>query len=220
MIRALLFDFDGLLLDTESPSHAAWRELYDEFGHEFPQSEWLATIGTLSHFNPLAHLSDLGAIFDADELAERRRRRKHQLCDAEHLRPGIADYLAEAERRNLKTAIVTSGPRDWIDRHLTRLGLDSRFDTIVCADRDHERAKPSPTLYLEALETLGVSAEEAIALEDSPNGVRAAKAAGIFCVAVPNPITRELDLAEADLVVETLENLPLERLIALHELAA
>ena len=213
MIRALLFDFDGLLLDTESPSHTAWRELYDEFGHEFPQSEWLATIGTLSHFNPLAHLSDLGAVFDADELAGRRRRRKHQLCDAEELRPGIAEYLAEAGRRDLKTAIVTSGPRDWIDRHLTRLGLDSRFDAIVCADREPKRAKPSPTLYLEALETLNISAADAIALEDSPNGVRAAKAAGIFCVAVPNPITRELDLAEADLVVETLEDLPFDALI-------
>ena len=88
-------------------------------------------------------------------------------------------------------------------------------DAICTADRDPARAKPSPTLYLEALDLLGVPAAEAVAFEDSPNGVLAAKAAGVFCVAVPNEVTRDLGLAEAgaDLVLDSLADLPPDELL-------
>ena len=84
----------------------------------------------------------------------------------------------------------------------------------MCADGDASRAKPRPTLYLEALDALGVSPENAIAFEDSPNGIDAARAARIFCVAVPNAVTAQLDLSHADLVVGSLEDLPLVELVA------
>ena len=88
------------------------------------------------------------------------------------------------------------------------------WDAIITADHDEERAKPRPTLYLEALDALGVEADEAVAFEDSPNGIRAAKAAGIFVVGIPNAVTQELGLDEADLVVGSLAELPPDELLA------
>jgi HAD superfamily hydrolase (TIGR01509 family) len=145
----------------------------------------------------------------------RTRRREHELelLEIEGLRPGILDYLEEAERRGLKTAIVSSSSREWVDRHLIRLERAEHFDEIVTADHDPERSKPRPTLYLEALDRLSVTANEAIAFEDSPNGVKAAKAAGIFTVAVPNGVTVTLGLGEADLVLESLAELSLRELL-------
>jgi HAD superfamily hydrolase (TIGR01509 family) len=213
MIRALLFDFDGLLIDTEGPSYRAWLEVYERHGHELPIDTWSAAIGTIDGFDPVAHLAELGVELD-DEALEARRRRDLDLSDAEDLRPGVAAYLDDAHARGLCTAIVSSSSDDWIGRHLGRRGLLERFDAIVCANGSVERAKPRPTLYLEALDRLGVTADEGIAFEDSPNGVRAAKAAGLVCVAVPNPVTAPLDLAEADLLVEAFTELPLADLLA------
>jgi HAD superfamily hydrolase (TIGR01509 family) len=215
-LRALLFDFDGLLVDTESPSRLGWEELYRAHGHELPLDEWATLVGTIgAPFDPFAHLEALvGQPLDRAELMERRRAREFELIDLEDLRPGVADYLAEAEKRELRTAVVSSSSQDWVEQNLQRLDRLDHWDAIVTADGDRSRAKPQPTLYLEALEALGAAANEAIAFEDSPNGVRAAKRAGLACVAVPNPVTATLALDEADIVVETLADLPFEELLA------
>ena len=214
-IRGLLFDFDGLLIDTETPSRLADEELYREHGHELPVDKWATLVGTIgAPFDPDAHLEELvGRSLDREGMARRLRAREHELCDLEDLRPGIEEYLAEAERRGLATAIVSSSTREWIARHLQRLDRATSWDAIVAADGDAERAKPRPALYLEALDALGLQSHEAIAFEDSLNGIRAAKAAGIFCVAVPNPITETFALDEADLLLGSLEELPLAELL-------
>jgi HAD superfamily hydrolase (TIGR01509 family) len=214
-IRGLLFDFDGLLVDTETASRAGWEWLYREHGHELPLDRWALVVGTVEGpFDPWEHLEELvGVSLDRELLDERRYTHEMTLVEAEELRPGIADYLAAAERLGLRKAIVSSASRRWIDLNLGRLERLVGWDAIVTADHDAERAKPRPTLYLEALELLGLEASEAVAFEDSPNGVRAAKAAGLFCIAVPNSITRDLGLDEADLVVESLAELPLEALL-------
>jgi putative hydrolase of the HAD superfamily len=215
-VRGLLFDFDGLLLDTETPSRRAFEDLYRDHGHELPHDRWSSVIGTIgAEFEPYAHLEELvGTELDRDVLDARRRAREDELCDLEDLRPGIEDYLAEADRRGLARAIVSSSSRNWVDRHLGRLGHANGWRAIVTADGDTARAKPRPALYLEALDAIGVTAPEAIAFEDSPNGVRAAKAAGLFCVAIPNPATRTLALDDADLVLDSLADLPLSDLLA------
>lgn len=215
-VRGLLFDFDGLLLDTETPSRRAFEDLYRDHGHELPHDRWSTVIGTIgAEFEPYAHLEELvGARLDREVLDARRRAREDELMDLEDLRPGIEDYLAEADRRRLARAIVSSSSRDWVDRHLGRLGHANGWSAIVTADGDTERAKPRPTLYLEALDAIDVTAAEAIAFEDSPNGVRAAKAAGVFCVAIPNPATQTLALDDADLVLDSLADLPLSDLLA------
>jgi beta-phosphoglucomutase-like phosphatase (HAD superfamily) len=214
-IRGLLFDFDGLLIDTESPSRLGWEELYREHGHELPHDEWATLVGTIgAPFDPFGHLEELvGSPLDREALTKRRRARSHGLADLEELRPGVEEYFVEAERLGLRTAVVSSSDDWWVERHLGRLGRLEGLDAIVAANGDTSRAKPRPDLYLDALERLGLQAGEAIAFEDSPNGVRAAKAAGIFCVAVPNPITATLALDEADLVVESLEDIPLPELL-------
>ena len=214
-VRAFLFDFDGLIVDTEVPSRAGWEHVYREHGHELPPEKWALVVGTVGAWDPMAHLEELvGSPLERQRITERRREHEFALADAEELRPGIAEYFAEAERRGLKRAIVSSADRRWIDRHLARLEQEIGWDAIVTADHDRARAKPSPELYLEALGLLGVAPEEAVAFEDSPNGVRAARAAGIFCVAVPNEVTRELGLDEADLLVESLAELPPAELLA------
>jgi len=113
----------------------------------------------------------------------------------------------------LRTAIVSSSDNWWIEQRLEHLGHGHDWDVIVAANGDRNRAKPRPDLYLEALDRLGLGADEAIAFEDSPNGLRAAKAAGLYCVAVPNPVTATLAFDEADLVLESLADLPLDRLL-------
>jgi HAD superfamily hydrolase (TIGR01509 family) len=207
-LRALLFDFDGLLVDTESAEFRAWCELYERHGRVLDISTWSLAIGTIDGFDPSAHLTSLGSPPSAEAL-EAQKQRVLELCDVEEFLPGVDELLNLARCHNLQTCIVSSSSRAWIEGHLIqRSGLE-RFDAIVCADGDPARAKPRPVLYLEALERLGVRADEAIAFEDSPNGIAAAKAAGIFCIAVPNPVTAPLDLSEADLVLESLADFDL-----------
>ena len=213
-IRALLFDFDGLLVDTETTALASWQEIYREHGHELPLARWAAIVGTIGGFDPYEHLVELAGPLERDAILARQSERELALAEIEALRPGVLEYLEGAHALGLATAIVSSSSRTWIDRHLARLERAEQFDAIVTADGDRERAKPRPTLYLEALERLAVTAEEGIAFEDSPNGVRAAMAAGLFCVAVPNGVTLSLGLDEADLVVESLAELALQTLLA------
>jgi HAD superfamily hydrolase (TIGR01509 family) len=215
-VGAFLFDFDGLILDTELAARAGWERLYREHGHELPTDLWATLVGTThAPWDPMAHLEELvGEPLEREALNERRYAHEIALIEAEELRPGIAEYLAAARQHGLKRAIVSSSTRHWVDMHLERLEEATGWDAICTADRDPARAKPRPVLYLEALELLGVTADEAVAFEDSPHGVRAAKAAGVFCVAIPNEVTRELGLAEAgaDIVLDSLADLPPETL--------
>ena len=215
-VRALLFDFDGLILDTETASRAGWQWLYHEHGHEMPPAKWALMVGTVDGWDIWGHLEELvGEPLDRPSWNERRYAHEVTLLEAEELRPGIADYLAYAQEHELKRAIVSSASRRWIDMHLERLERATGWHAIVTADHEVERAKPRPTLYLEALEELGVPAEEAVAFEDSPNGAAAARAAGIFVVGVPNAVTRDLGLTDtADLVVDSLADLPPADLVA------
>jgi HAD superfamily hydrolase (TIGR01509 family) len=213
-VRAFLFDFDGLILDTEVASRAGWELLYREHGHELPEEKWAQVVGTHGAWDPMAHLEELvGEPLEREALNERRLAHELTLIEAEELRPGIDEYFAAARRRGLRRAIVSSASRRWVDMHLHRLEEAVGWDAICTADRDPRRAKPAPTLYLEALDLLGVGANEAVAFEDSPNGVAAAKAAGIYCVAVPNDVTRALGLEHADLVLDSLADLPPEELL-------
>jgi HAD superfamily hydrolase (TIGR01509 family) len=202
-VRALLFDFDGLLIDTEGPSYRSWAELYEQHGHELTIATWSAAVGTIGGFDPEQDLASLGVEL-AEEHLDDRRQRDLDLCDVEELRHGVEELLHEADARGIRCAIVSSSSDWWIERHLSRRGMLDRFELVVTANGDAGVAKPLPTLYLRALEQLAVDPADAIAFEDSPNGVAAAKAAGLFTVAVPNEVTGTLDLSAADRVVETL----------------
>jgi HAD superfamily hydrolase (TIGR01509 family) len=209
VIEALLFDFDGLLYDSETSAYEVWRELYAEHGAEFPRELWQQEVmgrpPGASGFDPLAHLEELAApgLDPALTHAERHRRRAELFPDA--LIDGAGELLAHARARGIRTAIVSSNDRERIHEHLARAGQEADFDVIITADGDAGRGKPSPTLYLEALHALGVPAEQAVAFEDSPNGVRSAKAAGLHVVAVPNWLTQGAPgLEQADEILDSL----------------
>jgi HAD superfamily hydrolase (TIGR01509 family) len=212
--RALLFDFDGTLIDTESVDLRSWQEVFAAHGVEVPLERFALRIGTLGGPDELDELEALlGRPCDRDAIQAERRKRELELLAGEPLRPGVAQYLDGARRLGLRLGVVSSSPRSWVDAGLARLGVEEGWAVRCCADGDAARCKPSPALYLEALAELGVAAGEAIAFEDSPNGVAAARAAGLFTVAVPNPVTRALDLSGASLVVDSLADLPLEDLL-------
>jgi len=213
-IRALVFDFDGLIVDTEGPIFRVWQRIYRERGQELPREQWLTIIGTSTGpFDPLLDLRErTGESLDQDELDGLERLYYKEATAMQQLLPGVERYLAEARRLGLKTAIASSSRSNWVMDHLERFGIDEHFDAILCRE-DVSRTKPDPELYQKALERLSVPAAETIAFEDSANGIRAAKAAGLFCVAVPNPLTADLDLTDADLQLESLEAVTLPTLV-------
>jgi HAD superfamily hydrolase (TIGR01509 family) len=216
MIRALVFDFDGLMVDTETPALDSWLEIYREHGQEFPLASWSATLGgSALEFDPAAHLTQLaGRPLDAAAIRARRARRKSELAATQPLLPGVATYLDAAVRLGLRLAVASSSARAWVAGHLDRLGVAGRFEAIVTAD-DVARVKPAPDLYLAAVAALGVPPGQALALEDAPNGLLSAKRAGLVAVAVPNPLTGWLPLDHADVRIASLAAVPLESLLAL-----
>ena len=213
MIKAVIFDFDGLILDTESPVYQSWQEIYQYYNCSLPISEWLKCVGTADAFDPYDYLeAQLGQTLDRAELHQKRNALKSSLIDLESVMPGVEDRIAEAQTLGLRLGVASSSPRSWVVDNLSKLNLEHHFNTIKCCE-DVKRVKPDPGLYLEALQALGVEASEAIVLEDSLNGVTAAKRAGIFCVAVPNAITRHSSFELADLQLFSLADMSLEELI-------
>ncbi len=205
MTGVLLFDFDGLILDTETTDFESWAQAYREHGAELPRDLWVETIGTDgSGFQPFTYLCE-AAGRQLDERAVRSRRSSRRDAMVASLRPlpGVLDWIRAARDRQMGVAVVSSSPTDWVAQHLDNVAMTPLFDFLMTADRV-ERAKPHPELYLRALAEYGVPATEAIALEDSPHGVAAARAAGIFCVAIPGPMTRSLSFDAADLVLDSL----------------
>lgn len=183
----------------------SWNEIYTEHGVELALDQWAKAVGTLDGFDPVTHLGALtGVRVDGATLLARREKRKDELASLEQARPGIAEWIAEADRLALERGIVSSGSRDWIERHLRRLNLAHGWACIACADGNPARAKPDPYLYHSALEELSVAPSRAVAFEDSPNGIAAAKEAGLWCICVPNPITETMDISAADMVVTSL----------------
>jgi HAD superfamily hydrolase (TIGR01509 family) len=213
-VKAIVFDFDGTILDTEVPVYDAWQEIYVEHGCALAFDKWATCIGTADTFDPCDDLQEiLGRALDAAALEARHRRRTDELIAAQAVRPGVREYLEAAARLGLALGVASSSSRRWVEGHLIRLGLRDCFAAVRCAD-DVPKVKPDPALYRVAVEALGVRPEDALALEDSPNGVLAAKRAGLTCVAVPNPLTARLDLSGADLRLASLAELPLAALLA------
>ena len=217
MLKALIFDFDGLILDTETPDYITWKNIFSEAGFELPISEWGSIIGGcgISSFDPAEHLSRLSqGRLDSDSLRLRQRSECHSAIAGESVLPGVLEMIHAAKEANLKLAIASSSPHSWVDTHAKRLGIFDHFDAVICADDvGVGRTKPNPDLFLLALDQLEVKKDAAVVFEDSPNGVKAAKQAGIFVIAVPNPVTSLLVIEDANLILSSLSELPLSELM-------
>lgn len=209
-IAALIFDFDGLIVDSETPGFQAWSEVYATHGCSLPFDKYSACIGTIGGFDLHAYLEEQsGRSFDRADLEHACNARWLKLMKAQPLLPGISACISSAKRRGLKLAIASSSTQKWVTGNLRKFGLLDEFDA-VCTSDYVSVVKPDPALYLLALEKLGVRADEAIAFEDSPNGILAAKRAGIYCIAIPNPLTKDLPLALADRRLRSLEEFDLD----------
>ncbi len=211
-----MFDFDGLMLDTEGPLVESWRVIYERCGVEpLSPAAWAGSLGLddrdPAKLDPLGRLEQLTGGPIPEELQAERRRIRDEIVDAEPIRPGVEALLDQAERLGVPVGIASSSPSSWIERHLGPRGLLDRFAVVSCAGNG-VRGKPDPATYALACERLDATPARSVALEDSPNGIRAASAAGMTCIAVPNGVSRDLDVSHADLVVASLLDVDLAAL--------
>jgi len=218
LIKGLVFDFDGLILDTEEPSFSAWAQIYTDHGVNLDVQLWAGSLGASEEgFNPIRHLEGM-LNHSVDESALRHTARivtDRAILEQQPL-PGIMETLMAARTAGLKLAVASSSPRSWVAGHLKRLELYSYFQTIVCME-DVPHVKPAPDLFLAALQGLALNPREAIVFEDSPNGILAARRAGIFTVGIPNSVSEQLDVTHANLVLPRADAIPLSELLKIAE---
>ncbi len=208
MIKAIIFDFDGTIIDTETSWYVAFRDAYEQYGVELTLEMYSQCIGTSLHtFNPYEYLvTDLHLPIDLDQFRESIHARHDALMEGQRMRDGVATYLQAAKELGLKVGVASSSKLKWVERFLDRLQIKHDFDCIRTADHV-KKVKPDPELYIQAAACLGVQPFEAIAIEDSPNGAKAAMAAGIYCVVAPNSITKLLPFDPVDHMVGSLTEL-------------
>jgi len=206
--KAIIFDFDGLILDTESAELVIWTKLYAEHGMVFDEQSYNLVIGSdgTHGFDPAKAMADRpGENRSPDEIRSDMRAISYEYAQSLQPLPGVLELIERARKEGFLIAIGSSAVDKWINTHLSRLGLLEKFDTIVTSD-EVKSAKPSPDIFLKVLEKLDVPAENAIVLEDSHNGILAAHRAGIKAIAVPNPVTQFQDFSLASDVLESLVN--------------
>ncbi len=205
---ALVLDFDGTIADTEWPEFTAVRAAFRAHGLDLAPETWVGIVGRADHPHWTEMLAtELGRPPDP-AVVETTRRVREAVGLSVPLRPGVADLLTAVRAAGLGLAVASSSPRDWVEGHLERLGVV--VDVIRTRD-DVDRAKPWPDLYLAAAAALDVDPAACLAVEDSRHGCRAAKAAGMTCVVVPNRLTALDPPPDADLVLGSLVDFPYRR---------
>ncbi|MBN9502550.1 MAG: hypothetical protein BGO01_17885 [Armatimonadetes bacterium 55-13] len=216
-LTALVFDFDGLILDTETPEFEAWTTIFQARGHQFPDEWWMHAIGRGADQiteTPIDLLQrQMGEPLDHTAIAGEYEHLRMARINSLDALPGVRALIAHSKQNGVRLAVASSSHHRWVDGHLARLGLLDSFEAVLCAG-DVPRAKPFPDLYQAACDALGVSPSVALALEDSPNGIRAAKDAGLYCIAIPNPMTSRLDLSHADRIRDSLEGTTFDHLVS------
>lgn len=217
-LQGILFDFDGLILDTETPIFQAWQEKFSALGRQLLLEDWAEILGKASHelYQILSKLDDL-----LDESNRQTFLKEVSLAEKERVLqqpplPGAVELIRKSHRAGLKLGIVSSSDREWVHSHLERLKLLDYFLFSSCAD-DVKKVKPDPELYQLALKRMAIDTDRLVVLEDSPAGVLSAKRAGLYTIAVPNDITRQLRFSEngnhPDLMLESLEDFPWDDLM-------
>jgi HAD superfamily hydrolase (TIGR01509 family) len=218
VIRAVIFDMDGLIVDTEWPDYQSWQELYAQHGHELPLEEWVPYVGIwgtpLDLFGRLESL--VGGEVDVADLRARRRARCDELVRAGMTpMPGFDLLIERLTTADYCRGLASTSSRDWVDFIVDGLQVRRHFHALVAGDEVAAR-KPAPDVYLRAAERLEVAPEECVALEDSAPGVAAARAAGMACIAVPNRVTVYQDLTAANHQVAHLGEVTLKLLHSLR----
>jgi putative hydrolase of the HAD superfamily len=211
MIRAIILDFDGLVLDTETALIDAYGDVHRAHGMAFDRELFTRGVGHADFaFDPW---QKFGPGADREALEAQRKAYNRTRNERSPILPGVAALLVQARDDGLKVGLASNSGHGHVEGHLGRLGLLGRFDFIACRE-DVASPKPEPDLYRLVLNEFGLRGGQAIAFEDSLTGLLAAKRAGLWTVAVPNPSTGQQDLSGADLCVASLADCRLAELMA------
>lgn len=207
-MKAVVFDFDGVILDTENARYQAWQMIYSSFGKSLPVDVWIQSIGRAEYaVDPYDYLQmQAMEIPDREKIREMHKKFEMEKVNELELLPGVKERILEAKLLGMKLAVASSSSRNWVGTHLKRRGLYDNFDVLICRE-DTTAHKPSPEPYIAALNRLGCDAGDAFAVEDSPIGIQAAVDAGLFCIAVGCSMTRHLDLSKAGIIAGSLEEI-------------
>lgn len=220
MIKAIVFDFDGVILDSERLMYLVMQNMFARYNVDLPLSLWSQDIGTQDGFDAIKYLEqNTHTEIDRKEFLEKRDQLFNTLVDQEEVLPGVRSVLRQARDLGLRIGLATSSKGDWPRRHLKRFGLTDYFQSIKSWD-DVVRVKPDPELYIQSLKSLQVQPKEAIAIEDSFNGSLAAKKAGMYCIVVPNAVTKQMPFGHVDGCFQSLQDVSLKKLIAYFTPAA
>ena len=202
--RAVIFDFDGLIIDSETSIFDIWSEIYQDHGGQLTMEQWRHALGTHNGFDPYAELlRQTGTRLSRETWVPRVRDEHWRRCEDEPLRPGVLDRLQEARAAGLPAAVASSSSLEWVGPWLSRHGLRDLV-RAVCTRNDVSRVKPAPDLFLLAAERVGVAPSDCVVFEDTPNGIAAAHAAGMWAVAVPSPLTRTLEFPAPHVTLDSL----------------
>lgn len=202
---AVLFDFDGVLVDTEFAIYQAWARTFHAHGHHLPLEVYTHCIGSdFATWSPKTHLEELtGLAFDWHDLDAQRQAEILRDLTHEGPMPGVIDLLKMLARKGIRRAVVSSSSHQWVDGWLEKLAFADCFEVVVCRG-DAPQIKPAPDLYLAAAERMDLRPDECLVIEDSLNGVLAAQAAGMQVWVVPNRVTAGLDFSAAEKIFTSL----------------
>jgi HAD superfamily hydrolase (TIGR01509 family) len=213
-IEALIFDFDGVIIETETPDYETWRDEFVTHGVELDLSLWTGFVGRRpGTFDIYGHLKELaGHAVDRDLVGKCRQTRYLPQVDSSPILPGVVDYMTGAKELGLKLGVASSSSCQWVAGHLTKRDLMCYVGAVRCRD-EVTNVKPDPELFLSAASALGVAPARCVVIEDSANGVTAAKRAGMYCVVVPNSMTRDMAVDHADVRLGSLAEATLTDLL-------
>ena len=207
MLKAIVFDMDGVLTDSEPFYREAINRILAEHGYSLSEDDYKAVLGhgipetwewMLAHFDLPYTLDEV--MLEYDQVVERVLRERVKPT------PGLQDLLASLKKRGLKMAVASASYSNWVDAVLVKLGVKQYFSVVLSANMVRN-GKPHPEIYLTAAEKLGVPPRDCLAVEDSPTGIKAAKAAGMRVVALVTPYTQDMDTSQADARIESLTQL-------------
>jgi HAD superfamily hydrolase (TIGR01509 family) len=213
-VGVVVFDFDGLLMDTESTSLASWRYEWSQWGLTLDEGTFFAEHGgdvTEERYAKLA--AAVGPAYDRHLSHERRTAYRDRLHRDLSFAAGIREWIEDASSSGLRLAVASSSPRNWVTGHLERVGAAQMFEVVAGGD-EVTRHKPAPDVYLLTLHRLGVDGSRAVAVEDTAHGVAAARAAGLRCIAIPNPYADRSRFSAAGLVLASAAEMSLPRALA------
>lgn len=199
---AVLFDFDGILVDTEWAIYQAWLRTFQRHGQDLPLSLYTRCIGSdFDAWSPKTHLEDLTKLgFDWVKKDEDRQVEIRAELEEEGPIAGVVDFLKSIRVAGVPLAVVSSSSHSWVDGWLEKLELREYFQEVICRG-DAPRIKPAPDLYLAGAEKLGIDPEKCLVIEDSLNGLISAKRAEMAAWIVPNRVTAALDFSDADKIL-------------------